>query len=235
MKTTLRLNGQRLMSLAAWAGYFCTADIAWAHSFSQRYDLPAPLWLYAFSVMATVMASVSMVDAFVRGESSRRRPRPYRRDDLRVGWSLSRWLVPPIAIGSVSVVVFIALLIASSIGNQSPAAAGFTVSAIEPARPVRITMPPGITFERCLTLTPDQTLFYRFQADQPLVFDIHYHAQNVRRYAIREHPANREARAYIPPSTQEYCLTWQDPASDPVAFSWAFTATTSDNRGVLTP
>ncbi len=233
---------QRLASLATLVGFLSIADITWAHNLSQGYNLPASLWLYAFSVMATVIASVAMVGAFVRSACSLplhgiivSRPRIYLRGDLLDDWPKVHLLVPPLAIGGASVGVFMALLIVSSVGDQRPATKEFNTSAVEQVRPVRITMPPGITFERCLTLTPDQTLSYRFQAGQPLVFDIHYHTQNVRRYAIDEHPAHREKRTYTPSSTREYCLTWQNAASDPIALAWAFAITTSDDKALLIP
>lgn len=225
MNMVFRLKGwQRLVTLSVLASCFGTADIAWAHDLSQGHDLPAPLWLYTFSVMATVIASVAMVDTFARGG-------PLLMPGLQLrGNVMGRWLIPPIAIGSVSVALFIALLMVGSMGDQSRAAKGLNMATMPEARSVHITMPPGITFERCLNLTPDQTLSYRFQAGQPLVFDIHYHAQNVLRYAIREHSADSERRTYTPRSAQEYCLTWRNPASDPVAFSWAFAITNSDDK-----
>lgn len=242
MTTTPRHNrwpstglGRLPVGLAVLLGAVGITDIVWAHDLSQRYDLPAPLWLYTFTVMAAVIASVAMVDALVRGTTMRLGVIVLQpRLDLRHR-PIVRWLFPPIALGGLSVGVFVVLLIMSSAGYSNSTPEGFNVFPINQARPVRITMPPRITFERCLILTPAQTLSYWFQADQPLVFDIHYHAQNVRYYGVEAHLAKREQRMYTPPSTQEYCLTWQNPASAPVALSWAFAATRAHPRVVLTP
>lgn len=246
MKTVCRLNrwrwisdGHLSKSFVALFGILGAAEIAWAHDLSQGYDLPAPLWLYTLTVMAAVLASVAMVDALVWHQPARHAiALAQPRLDLGVDPSV-HWLIPPIAIGSLSVGVFVVLLVISSAGDARQTSEAFPealdVASIDQARPVRIAMPPGITFERCLTLTPDHTLFYQFQADQPLVFDIHYHVGNVRYDAVREHLVAREQRQYTPPATREYCLTWQNPSSDPVGFSWAFTTTRSDARVVLIP
>ncbi|ETX00593.1 MAG: hypothetical protein ETSY1_10735 [Candidatus Entotheonella factor] len=231
MKIASKFKGRLcLISLAAWAGVLGPADMAWAHRLSQGDSLPAPLWLYALSVMATLMAAVAIIDAFVQGEGLR----PLRGGLLGHG-PMVHLLVPPIAIGGAVVGVFIVLLSVSAVDDPSPEIKAWSASALEQTRAVRITMPPGITFEHCLTLTPDDTLSYWFQADQPLVFDIHYHTQNVRYDAIDAHSVRHEQRTYTPFLTQEYCLTWQNPVSSPIGLSWAFAVTTSGDKARLIP
>lgn len=208
-----KLWRRRLSGLVGLFGVVGTTNIAWAHALDRSHGLPAPRWLYALGVALMVIVSVVMSGARVRGV-----PRDH---------SLAR----PVLIGGVQLLsawlfTIIAVYLAHAVTLQTSVETTTlsTETSSEPLRPVRITMPPGITFERCLTLAPDQALSYWFQAAQPLVFDIHYHDQNekILRYAIPEHPTHSEERTYSPPAARHYCLTWRNPTSDHVAFSWAF-------------
>lgn len=228
MNTVCKLDGwrpagwwRRLMGLAILLHAFVSANIGWAQGLDQHNNLPALLWPYALGATATVIVCVVIAGRVVRG----------------MPWH--RLLVDPVAIGGILLLSAGLSIILAYYVTYRPqamverAVVQSTNSPTGETRLVQTTMPPGITFERCLTLTPDETLSYQFQADQPLVFDIHYHAQDVRHYVIEEHAAQREKRTYTPPATQLYCLTWQNPTSAPVLFSWAFAKTTSTSDAPL--
>ena len=47
-------------------------DLAHAHGFGERYDLPVPLWLYLYGAGATVLVSFVVVGMFLRGRPGAR-------------------------------------------------------------------------------------------------------------------------------------------------------------------
>lgn len=81
-------------------------------------------------------------------------------------------------------------------------------------------LPPGVTFERCLQLTPGDILTYTFEADQPVAFDLHYHAYGLMHYALGAYTTTSETRTYRPRSIQTYCLSWQNPGHEAIRLSW---------------
>ena len=88
------------------------------------------------------------------------------------------------------------------------------------------TLPPGVSFERCLTLTPAEVLSYAFQADQPVVFDVHYHRGVRMVYAQQRRTASSEAGTYHATSAREYCLTWHNTGQEAIRLSWRYAAQT---------
>lgn len=95
------------------------AEIANAHAFAQRYDLPVPLGLYLFGAGATVTLSFLVMAAFSRVAPDLR---AYPRLDLlryRAGqWLGHPWLVAVLQVLSVMLLVMVVLT--GFLGDQTP-------------------------------------------------------------------------------------------------------------------
>ena len=85
-------------------------------------------------------------------------------------------------------------------------------------------LPPGVVFERCVTLPSDDTLSYSFKADQPVVFDVHYHRDALVSYARRKRTVISEAGQYDSTSLRDYCLTWHNTSRKAIRLSWRYQA-----------
>jgi hypothetical protein len=92
---------------------------ALAHGFGQRYDLPVPLWLWVTAAAAAVALSFALIALFVTG-----------RPGVPGSWRLNLLRLPAgrrfadrrvrLAARVVSVALFVLILAASLLGNQSP-------------------------------------------------------------------------------------------------------------------
>ena len=94
-------------------------DIASAHAFAQRYDLPVPLGLYLFGAGATVALSFAVMVAFVRASP---RLDTYPRIDL-FSYRTGRWLAHPalvVALQLLSLVLLVMVVLTGLLGNQTP-------------------------------------------------------------------------------------------------------------------
>jgi hypothetical protein len=80
------------------------------------------------------------------------------------------------------------------------------------ARPIDLAiprmLPPGVFVERCLRLTPDETLSLSFHASRPIRFNLHSHQAGRFSSVIGEHMAQNETHTFTPSVTQSYCLMW---------------------------
>ncbi len=76
---------------------------------------------------------------------------------------------------------------------------------------------PGKTDELCMTLTPQESLEYSFEATGALLFNIHYHLAHRSFYPVHQKLASKEKGGFSPNSKQRYCLTWHNANRHPVA------------------
>jgi hypothetical protein len=63
--------------------------------------------------------------------------------------------------------------------------------------------------ERCATMQPGDRIEFRYSANQPLAFNIHYHEGKVVIAPVTREAAVTGEGAFEPLSAQEYCLTWE--------------------------
>lgn len=92
---------------------------AYAHGFGARYDLPLPLWLYIFAAGAAVVLSFVVMTLFIRGGTN---PYDYPRFNI-IHSRFTKILAHPflvLPIKFVSVSVFVIVIAAGSIGDQTP-------------------------------------------------------------------------------------------------------------------
>ena len=92
-------------------------DLAFAHGFGVRYEIPVPFWLYAYGAAAAVILTfVLLVDT---------KPAPHRYprfDLLRVGWFRAVFAGRPLLLGLrlLSVAIFSLVILSGLLGNQAP-------------------------------------------------------------------------------------------------------------------
>jgi hypothetical protein len=107
-----------VVAAAGLAGLLAT-EIASAHAFAQRYDLPVPLGLYLFGAGATVALSFAVMAAFVHASPSFG---TYPRVDL-LKYRIGRWLTHPAlaaALRLMSLLLLVMVVLTGLFGNQTP-------------------------------------------------------------------------------------------------------------------
>jgi hypothetical protein len=67
------------------------------------------------------------------------------------------------------------------------------------------------TVEKCFDLAVGETLAYRFNANDSVLFNIHYHREKDVIHEIAEHLIARSNGTFEPHSNGRYCLTWTNP------------------------
>ncbi|MDH3590131.1 MAG: hypothetical protein OEQ74_12085 [Gammaproteobacteria bacterium] len=72
----------------------------------------------------------------------------------------------------------------------------------------------GATRELCFESEQGDVVLYRFEADRPLDFNLHYHIEKEIYYPVPAQVTAAEKGQYIVPVDQTYCLMWtiNDPA-----------------------
>ena len=109
---------RRLLSSLAAAALVCHSNQAAAHAFGQRYDLPAPLWMYLSGAGAAVALSFVVMALFLRSTPTTALP------SLALSTSpVSRWLAHPgfvRCLRVISVAIFLLVLATGFFGVQSP-------------------------------------------------------------------------------------------------------------------
>src|SRR5215211_3257850 len=94
-------------------------DLAFAHGFGIRYDIPVPFWLYAYGAAAAVVLT------FVLLVDTKPVPHSYPRFDLlRIGWFRAVFAGRPflIALRLLSVAIFSLVILSGLLGDQAPTA-----------------------------------------------------------------------------------------------------------------
>jgi hypothetical protein len=68
---------------------------------------------------------------------------------------------------------------------------------------------PYEALEACLRMIPGDWLSYRFTAQRPVAFNIHYHEGSAVVMPVSRDGVTAEDDAFRPLVDQEYCLMWQ--------------------------
>ena len=81
------------------------------------------------------------------------------------------------------------------------------------------TVEPAAVSELCFESEQGDVVIYRFEADAPLGFNLHYHIDEEVYYPVPEYSTNAAKGQYIVPLNQTYCLMWTNEADTPVRLS----------------
>jgi hypothetical protein len=74
--------------------------------------------------------------------------------------------------------------------------------------------------ERCFDLEPGQALAYRYSADRPIDFDIHYHDGLTTRFAAVAKARKAGQGNFTAKEARRYCLFWFNPVLDKAALTY---------------
>jgi hypothetical protein len=90
-----------------------------------------------------------------------------------------------------------------------------------------VTLKPSGMHEECFELKKQQKLFYNFNSDKPVDFNVHFHAEDVVHYPVQKNGATQSEGMIDPEdksfqlNTQEYyCLMWENPEIGTVNLSY---------------
>ena len=86
-----------------------------------------------------------------------------------------------------------------------------------------VTIKPGKNHEECIEVKKDAEIAYRFNASQPVRFNIHYHAgkdSNERvEYSVKLDKIDTREDVLRAPIEQHYCWMWSNKTVDAVTVS----------------
>jgi hypothetical protein len=85
------------------------------------------------------------------------------------------------------------------------------------------TLAPGQVHEVCMVLAPPEQLEYAFTANAGLRFNIHYHVGDKIVYPLPEQLISHKQGVFQATASQEYCLMWTNPATQPVDLELEYT------------
>ena len=80
-----------------------------------------------------------------------------------------------------------------------------------------LTVPPGGVAELCSKLRRGAAVDWRFGADAPLDFNVHYHVGREAVYPVRMAGAGSGSEKFVAPKDQTYCWMWQNTLAHPAA------------------
>jgi hypothetical protein len=86
------------------------------------------------------------------------------------------------------------------------------VQSIQPGTPREVTgqrINPFELHEECLQMGPGDWLVYRFTAQRPVAFNIHYHEGKTVIMPVSRDDTTAEDGTFRPLAPQDYCLTWE--------------------------
>ena len=83
---------------------------------------------------------------------------------------------------------------------------------IRPGTPLEVTgqrINPFELHEECVQLTPEDRLVYRFTAQRPVAFNIHYHEGKTVIMPVSRDETTAEDDTFRPLAAHDYCLMWE--------------------------
>jgi hypothetical protein len=83
---------------------------------------------------------------------------------------------------------------------------------IRPGTPLEVTgqrINPFELHEECVRLAPGDRLSYRFDAQRPVAFNIHYHQGKTVIMPVSRDSVTADDDVFRPLIAQEYCLMWE--------------------------
>jgi len=90
-----------------------------------------------------------------------------------------------------------------------------------------VTLKPSGIHEECFELKKQQKLFYKFNSDKPVNFNVHFHTEKEIYYPVQQNGATQYDGIIDPEdkscqlNTQEYyCLMWENQEKSPVKISY---------------
>ncbi len=90
-----------------------------------------------------------------------------------------------------------------------------------------VTLKPSGMHEECFELEKKQKLFYKFDSDKPVDFNVHFHAEDVVHYPVQlnrvaQHDGmiDQEDKRFQLNSQEYYCLMWENQETSPVKISY---------------
>ena len=90
-----------------------------------------------------------------------------------------------------------------------------------------VTLKPSGMHEECFELTKQQKLFYKFDSDQPVDFNVHFHTENEIHYPVQQNGVTRydgmidcEDDRLQGNAQKIYCLMWENPETGQVNLSY---------------
>jgi hypothetical protein len=86
---------------------------------------------------------------------------------------------------------------------------------------IAINLPPSNAYEKCVQLETKQPLQYSFEAEAPLVFNVHYHIGKKDYYPIEE-TAAAFSSTFVPEEPRIYCLMWGNRNDQQVRLQYEF-------------
>ncbi len=92
------------------------------------------------------------------------------------------------------------------------ALSGCASQSIRPGTPREVTgatINPYEVLEECLQMTPGDWLTYRFDAQRPVAFNIHYREGQAMVMPVSRDGVTSDDDAFRPLVDKEYCLMWQ--------------------------
>lgn len=72
----------------------------------------------------------------------------------------------------------------------------------------QVTVKAGATKELCFESRKDDEIFFRFEANRTLEFNLHYHFDQQTFYPVPEHTTIAEKGQFLVPKDDTYCLMW---------------------------
>jgi hypothetical protein len=84
--------------------------------------------------------------------------------------------------------------------------------SIQPGTPREVTglkVNPFELHEECMRMVPGDWLVYRFTAQRPVAFNIHYHEGKTIIMPVSRDDTTQEDGTFRPLATQDYCLMWE--------------------------
>ena len=84
--------------------------------------------------------------------------------------------------------------------------------SLQPGTPRDVTgkaIAPYESHEECAKMVPGDRLDYRFEAQRPVAFNIHYHEGKAVVMPVSVDNATKESGTFRPLVPQDYCLMWE--------------------------
>ena len=91
----------------------------------------------------------------------------------------------------------------------------------QPQTPKPVTLKPGKTFEKCMTLAPPQKVEYRFESAAKINFHLRYHKGEHAYYPVKLDRTNGESGLYEAKAKEVYCLMWENKTSADVELTYS--------------
>ncbi|MBS1254213.1 MAG: hypothetical protein MAG581_00002 [Deltaproteobacteria bacterium] len=87
---------------------------------------------------------------------------------------------------------------------------------------VAITLPPKRYFEKCLDIKGTQQLKYSFSSEDLVSFNLHYHDQGDKLFALKEDSVAELEHTFKPEKRAYYCLMWGNSGKEKVKMQYQF-------------